>query len=93
MREPIQKQRDSTSLEEQLAAIRAGATKRIPADSLAVMHRATEQLQHSGLAESALGVGDQMPEFSLSNQDGDEIRSTDLLTHGPLVLTFFRGAW
>ena len=81
------------SLEEQLAAIREGATKRIPADSLAVMHRATERLQHSGLAGSALGVGDQLPEFSLSNQDGDEIRSTDLLTHGPLVLTFFRGVW
>ena len=81
------------SLEEQLAAIREGAGKRIPADSLAVMHRATEQLQHSGLAESALGVGDQLPAFALSNQDGDDVRSTDLLTHGPLVLTFFRGVW
>jgi uncharacterized protein involved in propanediol utilization len=43
------------SLEEQLAVIRDGATKRIPADSLAIMHRATERLQQSGLASGHSG--------------------------------------
>ncbi len=81
------------SLEQQLAAIREGATKRIPADSLAIMHRATEQLKASGLAERALGVGDQMPEFSLRGQAGNEVRSSDLLARGSLLLTFFRGVW
>jgi hypothetical protein len=81
------------SLEQQLAAIREGGAKRIPADSLAIMHRATEQLQASGLAERALGVGDQMPEFALRGQAGNEVRSSDLLGGGALVLTFFRGVW
>ena len=81
------------SLEQQLAAIRAGATKQIPATSLAIMHRATERLQQSGLAERAIGVGDQMPEFSLRAEAGNAVRSPDLLTRGPLVLTFFRGVW
>ena len=81
------------SLEQQLAAIREGATKRIPVESLAIMHRATEQLQQSGLAERAMGVGDQMPEFSLRGEAGNEVRSSDLLARGPLVLTFFRGVW
>ncbi len=81
------------SLEQQLAAIREGAAKRIPADSLATMHRATEQLQQSGLAEGALGVGDHMPEFLLLDQAGVEVGSTALLRRGPLVLTFFRGVW
>ena len=81
------------SLEQQLAAIREGATKRIPAESLAIMHRATEQLQQSGLAERAMGVGDQMPAFSLRGGAWNEVRSSDLLTRGPLVLTFFRGVW
>ena len=80
------------SLEEQLAAIRE-RPKRIPADSLVIMQRATQQLQQSGLAERALGVGEQMPIFALVNQDGTEVRSVDLLTRGPLVLTFFRGVW
>ena len=81
------------SLEEQLATIREGAAKRIPADSLAVMHRATEQLQQSGLAEQVLGVGDRLPAFTLLNQDGQEVRASDLLVRGPLVITFFRGVW
>ena len=81
------------SLEQQLAVIREGATKRIPAESLAIMHRATEELQQSGLAERAIGVGDRMPEFSLRDETGNEVRSSDLLTRGPLVLTFFRGVW
>lgn len=81
------------SLEQQLAAIREGATKRIPAESLATMHRATTELQRSGLAERALGAGDQMPEFSLHSDAGNEMRSSDLLARGPLVLTFFRGVW
>ena len=80
------------SLEERLAAIRE-APKRIAADSLAIMQRSTEQLQQSGLADRALSVGDQMPTFALVNQDGTEVRSADLLTRGPLVITFFRGAW
>ncbi|HJN45378.1 MAG TPA: hypothetical protein QF572_14500 [Vicinamibacterales bacterium] len=57
------------------------------------MHRATEQLQQSGLAQRAVGVGDHMPEFSLRGQAGNEVRSSDLLTRGSLVLTFFRGVW
>ncbi len=81
------------SLEEELAAIREGAAKHIPANSLAVMHRATEQLQESGLAEQALGVGDHLPAFTLLSQDGQEVRATDLWAGGPLVLTFFRGEW
>lgn len=81
------------SLEEQLAVIRESAAQRIPANSLAVMHRATEQLQASGLAEQALGVGDSLPTFALVNQNGREVRSDDLVARGPLVLTFFRGMW
>ncbi len=81
------------SLEQQLAAIREGATTRIPADSLAIMHRETDRLQQSGLAERALGVGDHLPDFSLLAQAGNEVRSSDLLNRGPLVLTFFRGVW
>ena len=34
-----------------------------------------------------------MPEFSLRDETGNEVRSSDLLTRGPLVLTFFRGVW
>ncbi len=39
------------NLEEQLAAVREGAAKRIPPDRQAVMHKATEQLRNSGILD------------------------------------------
>ena len=37
--------------------------------------------------------GDLAPAFELTNQDAALVRSADLLAHGPLVITFFRGLW
>jgi hypothetical protein len=31
--------------------------------------------------------------FELTNQDAALVWSADLLAHGPLVITFFRGLW
>ena len=41
----------------------------------------------------ALGVGDRAPDFDLPDIDGGTVRLTDLLANGPVVLTFYRGAW
>lgn len=57
------------------------------------MHRATAELIASGAAKLALKVGDQAPSFRLPDADGHFIDSTDLLSKGPLVVTFYRGVW
>ena len=57
------------------------------------MHRATAELEASGLANRALKIGDRAPQFSLFNQDHVEVNSADLLRQGPLVVSFFRGHW
>ena len=44
-------------------------------------------------AVGALGVGAEAPDFALPNAMGREIRLSDLLARGPVVLTFYRGAW
>ncbi len=80
-------------LNEQLEKIREGAAQRIPADSLAIMHNATEDLRASGIMERVLRVGDTMPAFSLENTRGETVNSADLLATGPLVVSFFRGKW
>lgn len=41
----------------------------------------------------ALDVGDQAPDFALPNAMGREVRLSALLERGPVVLTFYRGAW
>ena len=86
------------SLQQQLDAFKTAFESGAPPynasrERIEVMHRATEELRRSGLAERALKVGDPAPAFELENQDGQLVRSADLLAHGPLVITFFRGHW
>ena len=44
-------------------------------------------------AGRALGVGETAPDFALPNAAGRDVRLSDLLARGPVVLTFYRGAW
>lgn len=81
------------SLEEKLAATRAGAASRVPPERLAIMHRATEDLRKSGILDRIVKVGQPMPAFELANHDGRRVASEDLIGGGPLVLSFFRGSW
>ena len=79
------------SLEAKLAELRAGS--KIPADKRAIMGQATEDLRNSGALDRTIKVGDSLPDFSLTNANGDEVHSSDLLDQGPLVVTVFRGVW
>jgi hypothetical protein len=62
-------------------------------EAIETMHRATAELEASGLANKALRVGDRAPEFGLFNQDHVQVNSADLLRQGSLVVSFFRGHW
>jgi peroxiredoxin len=45
------------------------------------------------LAEGALGVGEAVPRFTLPDALGSPIGIGELLHHGPVVLSFYRGGW
>jgi peroxiredoxin len=46
-----------------------------------------------GAARSALRAGDRMPMFVLPDTDGRETGVRELLTRGPVMVVFLRGAW
>jgi hypothetical protein len=81
------------TLQEQLDTIRAQGRAKRPAEWLAIMDRALDELKRSGLAELSLKAGDRAPGFALPNGAGQIIRSADLLTTGYLVVSFYRGGW
>lgn len=68
------------------------AYKRGP-DALDIMHRATAELIASGQALNARKAGDKAPEFTLKDPDGQSVSLAELLAKGPLVVSFYRGAW
>ncbi len=64
-----------------------------PPAAVSVLHRAIEELIASGAQGRALKIGDSAPEFTLPDPDGHPVSSKLLLANGPLVVTFYRGAW
>ena len=80
-------------LQQRLDKIREGFEKKAPAEALAVMHRATDDLAAVLRKRPGLGVGDAAPAFALPDQNGNTVDSAELLGRGPLVVTLFRGHW
>ncbi|MEM6833825.1 MAG: peroxiredoxin-like family protein [Sphingomonadales bacterium] len=80
-------------LQDTLNAFKAEFEKKVPEEALAVMHGATRDLRNSGILNGAVKVGDRLPAFNLQDEAGETVSSSALLEKGPLVISFFRGAW
>ncbi len=86
------------SLQDKLDAFRAnfeagGPPYNAPSWIHEPMHRATDELIASGAAAKALKPGDTAPGFTLNDPAGNPVAAADLLQHGPLIVTFYRGVW
>lgn len=73
-----------------LAALRRS---RETAEIRAAYDEFLERLDAGQVAAEACKPGDRMPAFLLPNAEGHLIDSGELLSQGPLVVTFFRGGW
>ena len=82
-----------STLNERLKGMKEKFLKSAPSDVVAIMDRATEALRASGIMDRIPQVGSRLPAFELEDTGGQRVRSDDLLTRGPLVLTFYRGVW
>src|ERR1700761_6704229 len=65
----------------------------VPRSAIETMHRATAELIASGTAQRALKAGDKVPSFALKDANGKAVSSSELLSQGPLVVSFYRGVW
>ncbi len=84
---------DIRSLREIYAERKDLIAKYVPAEIQAIHARAVAELKQSGIAERALPAGSKAPSFELTDHNGKLVRSSDLLTAGPLVICFIRGRW
>ncbi|MEL7450007.1 MAG: peroxiredoxin-like family protein [Pseudomonadota bacterium] len=82
------------TLQEKLDAFKADfEANQAPPAAVEAFHRSNQELIDQGQADRALKAGEMAPEFTLSDADGKPVSSRELLARGPLVLTFYRGAW
>jgi peroxiredoxin/glutaredoxin len=81
------------ALSEKLQAMSDASASKIPPEKLEVMKKEISKLKEMKLAEKSLQVGKVAPLFSLKDAKGKQTRLKTLLKKGPVVLTFYRGAW
>lgn len=81
------------TLAAELSAFRESFMSKAPPDIRAAMERADLALAASGLTQRALKAGDRAPDFAAPDVYGNPVRLSDLLAHGPVVLSFYRGGW
>lgn len=65
---------------------------RLSAEDRRIMQTAAKKLAEK-MPAPGLEVGEKAPDFALPNAMGEEVRLSDRLADGPVVLTFYRGAW
>lgn len=58
----------------------------------AIMKKSSEDLARN-MPSPGLKVGDKAPDFSLRNAVGKEVVLSSVLKNGPVILSFYRGAW
>ncbi|WP_172387657.1 peroxiredoxin-like family protein [Streptomyces sp. MNP-20] len=81
------------SLRDELRFLHDNRHLKLSADTMATMDRNAEALAGSGITDRAVGVGARAPLFTLKSATGTEVSLAALLAQGPVVLTFYRGAW
>lgn len=84
------------SYQEALEAYQAARAKRdgpgLTAEDRRVMAEAAAELERT-LPEPGLSVGETAPDFTLPDANGEPVTLSEHLARGPVVLTFYRGAW
>ncbi|NQZ78722.1 MAG: AhpC/TSA family protein [Ekhidna sp.] len=81
------------TLQDSLDKLKAKIEGSMPKEFVDIMHSSTKQLEDSGIGEGVLKIGDQAPSFELPNQNGEMVKSEELLKNGLLIITFYRGVW
>ena len=80
-------------LTEQLNDLRQELGEKTPLETLVEIGRFVQELVQSGIEKKCLQAGDRVPSFALPNVTGAMVSSEDILSRGPVVISFYRGAW
>ncbi len=80
-------------LQKELDNLRQNFLASAPPGVAAALERSADEIIRSGIMGRVAPRGATAPDFTLPNAVGREIRLSTVLARGPIVLTFYRGAW
>jgi peroxiredoxin len=80
-------------LKDEIQKMQEAMLPQIPEDVLKLLFSKIEELVNSGIAERSLNESDEIPQINLPNAVGKTINVNSMLKDGPVVISFYRGAW
>jgi peroxiredoxin len=83
----------ATSLQTALDKRRNEMAAKIAPDIKEAVEQGVREVAAMNLPATAIKVGDAAPDFTLSASDGANVKLSELLNSGPVVLTWYRGGW
>ncbi|WP_430408493.1 peroxiredoxin-like family protein [Kordia sp.] len=81
------------NLTTQLKEFAAASVKRHPGVAQDTMKQAIDSLVASEMIEKAFKTGDQLPDITLGNALGNEVRINEILKEHKVIIAFYRGNW
>lgn len=81
------------TLQQQIETLQDQLAQQLPAEVLAELSKSITTLVQTGIAQQSVKVGERAPDFTLPDVFGKPVALSELLKHGPVVLTFYRGEW
>ena len=82
-----------STLKEKLDEYKKGFLTKVTDEILSIVGAAGGALAETVPNRKTPEVGSKLPAFSLVGASGSAVTSDQLLSGGPLVVTFFRGMW
>jgi len=89
----VLKRRNKLNLKKEIEKLKEELSSKTIEESKKIMREAADNLLDLKIQENALKVGEQLPEFELKNAVGKNINIYEILSKGPLVISFYRGSW
>ena len=81
------------ALKDQLQMMQEASRSKMPPEKLKIMEGALADLKRAKIEQKAIKVGEKLPDATLKNAHGKDIKLSDLRKGGPIVVTFYRGSW
>ncbi|UMB59279.1 AhpC/TSA family protein [Lutibacter sp. A80] len=89
----MDKEQETSSLQAVLDERKNNFNKKADEKTKKIYKEGFEDVENSGVLQTAKKVGDLAPNFNLKNAIGETVELKDYLKKGPVVLTWYRGGW
>ena len=81
------------TLQQQIEVFLAQTAEQLPPELMTSFYKSIETLVQTDIAKQSLKVGAKAPNVTLPDVFGKQVTLSELLQHGPVVVTFYRGEW